>query len=114
MAFGDKLQTIRHAAGLTQEQMAEELQVSRQAVSRWESNRSFPEVEKILYIANRYGVSMAELFEEEVPTEQPRPEEVVKNHPLEAYKNMNELSRYFFRHAYLKQQKSKSKANQGV
>jgi len=77
MAFGDKLQAIRHAAGLTQEQMAEELQVSRQAVSRWESNRSFPEVEKILYIANRYGVSMAELFEEEVPTEQPRPEEVV-------------------------------------
>lgn len=76
MAFGDKLQAIRHAAGLTQEQMAEELQVSRQAVSRWESNRSFPEVEKILYIANRYGVSMAELFEEEVPTEQPRPEEV--------------------------------------
>ena len=42
MAFGDKLQAIRHAAGLTQEQMAEELQVSRQAVSRWESNRSFP------------------------------------------------------------------------
>ena len=77
MAFGDKLQAIRHAAGLTQEQMAEELQVSRQAVSRWESNRSFPEVEKILYIANRYGVSMAELFEEEVPTEQPRPEEVI-------------------------------------
>ena len=76
MAFGDKLQAIRHAAGLTQEQMAEELQVSRQAVSRWESNRSFPEVEKILYIANRYGVSMAELFEEEVPTEQPCPEEV--------------------------------------
>ena len=48
MAFGDKLQAIRRAAGLTQEQMAEELQVSRQAVSRWESNRSFPEVEKIL------------------------------------------------------------------
>ena len=77
MAFGDKLQAIRHAAGLTQEQMAEELQVSRQAVSRWESNRSFPEVEKILYIANRYGVSMTELFEEAVPTEQPRPEEVI-------------------------------------
>ena len=77
MAFGDKLQAVRHAAGLTQEQMAEELQVSRQAVSRWESGRSYPEVEKILYIANRYGISVGELFEEEVPAQQPRPEEVV-------------------------------------
>ncbi len=77
MAFGDKLQAVRHAAGLTQEQMAEELQVSRQAVSRWESNRSYPEVEKILYIANRYGISVGELFEEEVPAQQPRPEEVI-------------------------------------
>ena len=76
MAFGDKLQAVRHAAGLTQEQMAEELQVSRQAVSRWESGRSFPEVEKILYIANRYGISVGELFEEEVPTVPPAPEEV--------------------------------------
>ena len=76
MAFGDKLQAVRHAAGLTQEQMAEELQVSRQAVSRWESGRSFPEVEKILYIANRYGISVGELFEEEVPTVPPAPEAV--------------------------------------
>lgn len=76
MAFGDKLQAVRRAAGLTQEQMAEQLQVSRQAVSRWESGRSYPEVEKILYIANRYGVSMAELFEEEVPTEPPHPDAV--------------------------------------
>ncbi len=76
MAFGDKLQAVRRAAGLTQEQMAEELQVSRQAVSRWESGRSFPEVEKILYIANRYGISVGELFEEEVPTVPPAPEAV--------------------------------------
>ena len=76
MAFGEKLQSLRHAAGLTQEQMAEELQVSRQAVSRWESGRSYPEVEKILYIAKRYGVSMDELFEEEVPVGQTPPQEV--------------------------------------
>lgn len=74
MAFAEKLQAVRHAAGLTQEQMAEELQVSRQAVSRWESGRSYPEVEKIVYIANRYGISMDALFEEEVPTEAERAE----------------------------------------
>jgi len=67
MAFGQKLQEVRHSAGLTQEQFAEELQVSRQAVSKWESGRGYPEIEKILYICNRYGVSLDQLFAEEVP-----------------------------------------------
>ena len=59
MAFGDQLQEVRRRSGLTQEQFAEELQVSRQAVSRWESGRSYPEVDKILYICNRYGVPIS-------------------------------------------------------
>ena len=67
MAFGDQLQEVRRRSGLTQEQFAEELQVSRQAVSRWESGRSYPEVDKILYICNRYGVSIGQLFAEEAP-----------------------------------------------
>lgn len=50
MSFGDRLQEVRRNNGLTQEQFAEALQVSRQAVSRWESGRSYPEVDKILYI----------------------------------------------------------------
>ncbi len=67
MAFGDRLQEVRRANGLTQEQFAEELKVSRQAVSKWESCRGYPEIEKILYICNRYGVTPNELFCEEVP-----------------------------------------------
>ena len=67
MAFGDQLQEVRRRSGLTQEQFAEELQVSRQAVSRWESGRSYPEVDKILYICNRYGVPIGQLFAEEAP-----------------------------------------------
>ena len=67
MAFGEQLQEVRRRSGLTQEQFAEELQVSRQAVSRWESGRSYPEVDKILYICNRYGVPIGQLFAEEVP-----------------------------------------------
>ena len=67
MAFGDRLQEVRRSNGLTQEQFAEALQVSRQAVSRWESGRSYPEVDKILYICNRYGVSIGTLFAEENP-----------------------------------------------
>lgn len=67
MAFGERLQQLRRANGLTQEQFAEQLQVSRQAVSKWESCRGYPEIEKILYICNRYGVTPNDLFCEEVP-----------------------------------------------
>ena len=67
MAFGDRLAAVRRGNGLTQEQFAEQLQVSRQAVSKWESGRGYPEMEKILYICNRDQVSIADLFAEEAP-----------------------------------------------
>lgn len=67
MAFGDRLAAVRRGNGLTQEQFAEQLQVSRQAVSKWGSGRGYPEMEKILYICNRYQVSIADLFAEEAP-----------------------------------------------
>jgi len=52
---------------MTQEDFAAQLKVSRQAVSKWESCRGYPELEKIIYICNRYGVTMNDLFCEEVP-----------------------------------------------
>lgn len=67
MSFGEQLSAVRRRSGLTQEQFAEQLQVSRQAVSKWESGRGYPEMEKILYICNRYQVSIADLFAEEAP-----------------------------------------------
>ncbi len=67
MAFAHQLQEVRRRAGLTQEEFAEVLQVSRQAVSKWESGRGYPEMDKLLYICSRYRVSMGWLFEEEAP-----------------------------------------------
>jgi len=77
MAFGERLQAVRRKNGLTQEEFAAQLNVSRQAVSKWESSRGYPEIEKILYICNRYGTTMDELFADELPEEQreePQPE----------------------------------------
>ena len=76
MSFGERLQEVRRSNGLTQEQFAEELNVSRQAVSKWESSRGYPEIEKILYICNRFQVPIGDLFADESPisvqpTEQP-------------------------------------------
>ena len=62
MSFGEQLSSVRRRSGLTQEQFAEQLQVSRQAVSKWESGRGYPEMEKILYICNRYQVTIADMF----------------------------------------------------
>lgn len=67
MAFAQRLQEVRRRSGLTQEQFAERLCVSRQAVSKWESGRGYPEIEKILYICSCYGVTLNELFDRELP-----------------------------------------------
>ena len=67
MAFAQQLQEVRRAAGLTQEEFAAELQGSRQSVRKWESGRGYPEIEKILYICNRFGVTPNRLFAQEVP-----------------------------------------------
>lgn len=64
MAFGERLQLLRRRSGLTQEQFAEQLQVSRQAVSKWESGKGYPEMEKLLFICRQYGVTLNDLFEQ--------------------------------------------------
>ena len=66
MSFGKRLQILRHSKGITQEAFAQQLNVSRQAVSKWESCKGYPEMEKILFICNHYGVTMDELFSDEL------------------------------------------------
>lgn len=58
MAFSENLQFIRAQAGITQEQLAEQLEVSRQSVSKWESGTSFPEMDTLLRICDLYDVNL--------------------------------------------------------
>lgn len=69
MAISDKLYELRRKSGLSQEQLAEQLNVSRQAVSKWESGQSVPESEKLLAISNYFGVSLDYLMKEDVASE---------------------------------------------
>ena len=62
MAFSNNLQYIRAQAGVTQEQLAEQLEVSRQSVSKWESGASFPEMDTLLRICDLYDVNMDTLL----------------------------------------------------
>ena len=84
MAFGEKLQEVRKQSGMTQETFAEQLHVSRQAVSRWESGRGYPEIEKILYICHRYHTTLDALFADELPPveEEAEVEQPIAGKPL--------------------------------
>lgn len=76
--FAERLYTLRREKGLSQEQLAEKLNVSRQAVSKWESGTSLPESDKLLAIADFFGVSMDELVRgktEETPAAVSAPDE---------------------------------------
>lgn len=84
MAFGEQLQLLRRRVGLTQEQFAEELRVSRQAVSKWESGKGYPEVEKLLYICQRYDVTLNDLFEQGAPTPAPAARETAPRRTLQS------------------------------
>ncbi|MEG2002660.1 MAG: helix-turn-helix transcriptional regulator, partial [Clostridia bacterium] len=57
MTFGNKLQTLRKQKGLSQEELADILQVSRQAISKWELDETLPEIGKIVAIANYFDVT---------------------------------------------------------
>lgn len=57
MNFSEKLFTLRKAKDLTQEQLAEKLDVSRQSVSKWESGQATPELEKIVALSAVFDVT---------------------------------------------------------
>lgn len=62
MNFGENLQTLRKLKNYSQEDLAEKLQVSRQAVSKWESGTGYPETEKLINICDLFDCSMDELI----------------------------------------------------
>ena len=57
MEFSEKLLTLRKAKNLTQEELAEKLNVSRQSVSKWESGQAVPELDKIVAISAVFDVT---------------------------------------------------------
>ncbi len=56
--FGDKMIQLRKERGMSQEQLAYHLEVSRQAVSKWEGNQSMPSLDKLIQLADLFGVSL--------------------------------------------------------
>ena len=64
MTLGEKIQQLRKAAGISQEQLAEQLDVSRQSISKWELNDAVPEISKIIILSELFSVSTDELLKD--------------------------------------------------
>lgn len=62
MEFNEKLQELRKSRGLTQEELAGELFVSRTAISKWESGRGYPNIDSLKIIAKYFEVTIDELL----------------------------------------------------
>ena len=66
MIFADKLIQLRKKAGWSQEELAEQMNVTRQSVSKWEGAQSVPDLEKIIHLSNLFGVSTDYLLKDEI------------------------------------------------
>lgn len=64
MTFGEKLLKLRKENGLSQETLAEKLNTTRQAISKWENNQGYPETEKLLLLSNIFEIPVDNLLKE--------------------------------------------------
>lgn len=80
--LGKRIAALRHEKGLKQDELAEKLRVSPQAVSKWENDQTCPDISLLPLLAKIFGVSVDELLsgkKEEVPTVRLLPENERKN-----------------------------------
>jgi len=93
MILADKIIDLRKKAGWSQEELAQQLGVSRQSVSKWEGAQSIPDIDKILQMSRIFGVSTDYLLKDEIelPAEEPA---AADSTPALRRVSMEEASRY--------------------
>lgn len=69
MILADKILNLRTGLGLSQGELAEKLEVSRQSVSKWETGQSVPDLDKIIKLADLFGVAVDDLVREDAQPE---------------------------------------------
>ncbi len=76
MSIGNRIQQMRIENGLTQEQLAEKLAVSRQSVSKWEMDQSLPEIDKVVQMSRLFSVGTDQILLEEADVKKLRPQDL--------------------------------------
>lgn len=74
MTLAEKILHLRTQQGLSQLELAERLGVSRQSVSKWETGQSVPDLDKLIKLADLFGITVDELVREGERPQPPRPE----------------------------------------
>ena len=72
MTIADRIQSLRKAKGISQEELADKIGVSRQAVSKWESEQSSPDLEKVILLSDYFEVTTDFLLKGIEPTAEVR------------------------------------------
>ena len=92
MEIGNKLKKARNEKGITQEKAADLLGVSRQTVSNWENNRSYPDIVSVIKMSDLYSVSLDNLLKEEKDMDQNYQEFLEEStNTVKAKKNMSKV-----------------------
>lgn len=78
MQLGEKIQTLRKQKGMSQEQLALQLDVSRQSISKWELNQSIPDIDKIILLSDFFHVTTDYLLKDRSMEEKEKTVELVK------------------------------------
>ena len=97
MTLGEKILKLRSTAKMSQGDLAEKLNVSRQSISKWETNQSVPELDKLIQLSDLFQISMDELVrsndldqrekeEAEIPSADPQPTQVIIQRSLSTQK----------------------------
>ena len=86
--LSEKIYTLRKKSGLSQEQLAEQLNVSRQAISKWESGSSIPESDKLLAISDYFHVTLDYLMKEDADCSQAPETQSADEHRFKDHKEM--------------------------
>lgn len=82
MTFGEKLKILRKSKGMSQEQLAAQITVSRQAISKWELGESLPDTENVIQLSKLFRVSIDYLLKDEFQSDNERPTENENSVPL--------------------------------
>ncbi|NJJ36793.1 helix-turn-helix transcriptional regulator [Clostridioides difficile] len=77
--FGENLKRLRKERNLSQEQLSEMLNVSRQAISKWESNKTYPDIENLILLRNIFNIALDDLLFDE---NKDKIEDVIKSSKL--------------------------------
>ena len=86
MTLGERIKTCRQKAGMSQEKVAEFVGVSRQAVTKWESNQSAPNTENLFKLAEIFGTTVDVLLEAEQETKPSSAEQIYYLYKMEEEK----------------------------